>query len=58
MSGRDWKQMFKGSQEDDYELVKYHLNTGIDPYKVNDFKNLKCRMGIKLLYTTLFVVKD
>ena len=30
MSGGDWKQMFKGVQENDLELVKYYLNAGID----------------------------
>jgi len=31
MSGGDWKAMFKGIQENDIELVKFYLNTGIDP---------------------------
>ena len=31
MSGGDWKQMFKGIQENDFELVKYYLRMGIDP---------------------------
>lgn len=31
MSGGDWKQMFKGIQENDFELVKYYLKSGIDP---------------------------
>lgn len=31
MSGGDWKQMFKGIQQNDFELVKFYLNTGIDP---------------------------
>ena len=31
MSGGDWKQMFKGIQDNDYELVKYYLKIGIDP---------------------------
>lgn len=31
MSGGDWKAMFKGIQENDFELVKYYLRTGIDP---------------------------
>jgi len=31
MSGGDWKQMFKGVQENDYELVSYYLLQGIDP---------------------------
>ena len=31
MSGGDWKQLFKGVQENDYELVSYYLRCGIDP---------------------------
>ena len=31
MSGGDWKAMFKGIQENDLELVKFYLNTGVDP---------------------------
>ncbi|AUP78387.1 ankyrin repeat domain-containing protein [Flavivirga eckloniae] len=31
MSGGDWKSMFKAVQEDDFELVKFYLNMGIDP---------------------------
>lgn len=31
MSGGDWKQMFKGIQQNDFELVSYYLKTGIDP---------------------------
>ena len=31
MSGGDWKAMFKGIQEKDFELVKFYLRTGIDP---------------------------
>lgn len=31
MSGGDWKAMFKGIQEGDFELVKYYLRVGIDP---------------------------
>ena len=31
MSGGDWKQLFKGVQENDYELVNYYLRCGIDP---------------------------
>ncbi len=29
--GGDWKAMFKGIQEGDFELVKYYLRMGIDP---------------------------
>ncbi|MFK7971818.1 MAG: ankyrin repeat domain-containing protein [Bacteroidia bacterium] len=31
MAGGDWKAMFRGIQENDLELVKYYLKTGIDP---------------------------
>ncbi len=31
MSGGDWKAMFKGIQENDLELVRFYLNSGIDP---------------------------
>ena len=31
MSGGDWKAMFKGIQENDFELVSYYLRIGIDP---------------------------
>lgn len=31
MAGGDWKQLFKGVQANDYELVKYYLRVGIDP---------------------------
>ncbi len=39
MSGGDWKAMFKGIQEGDFELVKYYLSAGIDPnYQHPEFK--------------------
>jgi len=31
MSGGDWKAMFKGIQQNDFELVKFYLHSGIDP---------------------------
>lgn len=31
MSGGNWKDMFKGVQEGDYNLVEYYLRSGIDP---------------------------
>lgn len=31
MSGGDWKAMFKGIQQNDIELVRFYLRTGIDP---------------------------
>lgn len=30
MSGGDWKAMFKGVQENDLELVRFYINSGID----------------------------
>lgn len=31
MSAGDWKAMFKGIQENDFQLVKYYLKSSIDP---------------------------
>ncbi len=31
MSGGNWKEMFKGIQKNDLELVKFYLKTGVDP---------------------------
>jgi ankyrin repeat protein len=31
MSGGDWKQLFKGVQDNDFELVRFYLRSGIDP---------------------------
>ena len=31
MSGGSWKDMFKGVEQNDLELVKFHIKTGIDP---------------------------
>lgn len=31
MSGGDWKDMFKGVEDNDLELVRFYLNKGIDP---------------------------
>lgn len=31
MQGGDWKAMFKGIQDGDYELVRFYLKSGIDP---------------------------
>lgn len=31
MSGGDWKTMFKEVQENDVELVRFYLKSGIDP---------------------------
>lgn len=29
--GGNWKEMFKAIQDGDLELVRYHLNSGVDP---------------------------
>ncbi len=29
--GGDWKEMFKAIQDGDFDLVEYHLGTGVDP---------------------------
>ena len=56
MSGGDWKQMFKGIQEGDYELVKYYLNTGIDPnYQHPEFMALPLAESIR--YNHLEIAK-
>jgi len=31
MSGGDWKAMFKAVQENDLELVRFYLRSGVDP---------------------------
>jgi len=31
MSGGNWKDMFKGVQDGDYDLVEYYLKMGVDP---------------------------
>ncbi len=31
MSGGDWKEMFAACQSGNIDLVKYHIETGIDP---------------------------
>ena len=31
MSGGNWKDMFKGVQDGDFELVSFHLRMGVDP---------------------------
>ena len=48
MSGGDWKAMFKGIQENDFELVKYYLNGGIDPnYQHPEFMALPLAESIR-----------
>lgn len=31
MSGGDWKEMYVATLQGDIELVKYHINNGVDP---------------------------
>lgn len=31
MSGGDWKEMLVAVQNGDFELVKYHIQSGVDP---------------------------
>ena len=48
MSGGDWKIMFKGIQENDLELVKYYLRSGIDPnYQHPEFMALPLAESIR-----------
>ena len=48
MSGGDWKVMFKGIQENEIELVKYYLRTGIDPnYQHPEFMALPLAESIR-----------
>lgn len=48
MSGGDWKEMFKGIQENDLELVKFYLKTGIDPnYQHPEFLALPLAESIR-----------
>lgn len=48
MSGGDWKAMFKGIQENDFELVKYYLKMGIDPnYQHPEFMALPLAESIR-----------
>jgi len=48
MSAGDWKDMFKGVQENDLELVKYYLRTGIDPnYQHPEFLALPLAESIR-----------
>jgi len=49
MSGGDWKQMFKGIESNDLELVKYYLRIGIDPnYQHPEFMCLPLAESIRL----------
>jgi len=48
MSGGDWKKMFKGIQENDFELVKFYLRIGIDPnYQHPEFMALPLAESIR-----------
>lgn len=48
MSAGDWKDMFKGVQENDMELVKYYLKSGIDPnYQHPEFMALPLAESIR-----------
>ena len=31
MSGGDWKELYTSAQNGNFEIVKYHLSTGVDP---------------------------
>jgi len=48
MSAGDWKDMFKGIQENDLELVRYYLGIGIDPnYQHPEFMALPLAESIR-----------
>lgn len=56
MSAGDWKDMFKGVQENDYELVRYYLKIGIDPnYQHPEFMALP--LAESLRYNHLGIAK-
>ena len=56
MSAGDWKDMFKGVQENDLSLVKYYLSEGIDPnYQHPEFMALPLAEAIR--YDLLEMVK-
>ena len=56
MSGGDWKQLFKGIQENDLELVKYYLRIGIDPnYQHPEYMALPLSESIR--YSNLEIAK-
>ena len=56
MSGGDWKAMFKAIQDNDLELVKFYLNTGIDPnYQHPEFMALP--LAECLRYNNLEIAK-
>lgn len=48
MSGGDWKAMFKAVQENDVELVRFYLKSGIDPnYQHPEFMALPLAESIR-----------
>lgn len=56
MSGGDWKAMFKGVQENDLELVKFYLKSGIDPnYQHPEFMALPIAESIR--YNNIEITK-
>jgi len=49
VSAGDWKDMFKGIQENDLELVEYYLESGIDPnFQHPEFMALPLAESIRL----------
>lgn len=54
MSAGDWKDMFKGIQENDIELVKYYLASGIDPnYQHPEFMALPLAESIRFKHLSI-----
>lgn len=48
MSGGDWKDLFKGIQENNFELVRFHLKLGVDPnYQHPEFMALPLAESIR-----------
>ena len=48
MSGGDWKAMFRGIQQNDLELVRFYLESGIDPnYQHPEFMALPLSESIR-----------
>lgn len=48
MSGGDWKEMFKGVQKNDLELVRYYLRIGVDPnYQHPEYMSLPLAESIR-----------
>ena len=61
MSGGDWKAMFKGIQDNDIELVKFYIRSGIDPnYQHPEFMALPLSESIRFNYLkiTEFLVQN